>query len=63
MCVCVSVCRYVHMSAGVHRDQERALDPLKLELQVSYDHLTWVLGTELGSSERTSALGHLSTPI
>lgn len=40
--MCVSVClsvlsvlQYVHMSAGVCRDQERALDPLKLKLQVS----------------------------
>lgn len=26
--------RYVHISAGVLRDQERALDPLELELHV-----------------------------
>lgn len=32
VCMCMSVWRYVHMSAGVQRDQERTLDPLELEL-------------------------------
>lgn len=57
MCVCLSVC----VSAGNMRGQKRALDYLKLELQVVVNWLTWMLGFELASPERaTSALIHLA---
>lgn len=41
MWVCTGV------SAGTHRGQKGALDPLELELQVVRSHLMWVLGTKL----------------
>jgi hypothetical protein len=37
VCVCVwgvTVCKYVHMSVGAHRGQERALLSLELELEL-----------------------------
>lgn len=46
MCICVSVCRYVHLSAFVHRAQERVPDPLELKLQVIVSHPTWMQGTK-----------------
>lgn len=38
------------------RIQKMMLDPLELELLAAVSHLTWVLGTELGSSR--SSLNH-----
>lgn len=32
--MCVSACRYVNVSVGVHGDQNRALDPVELEPEV-----------------------------
>lgn len=46
--VYVSVFRFVYLSAGAHRGQK--LDPQELETVVS--HLTWLLGSKLGSSGR-----------
>jgi hypothetical protein len=37
----------------------RVSDPLELELQMVMSHLTWLLGTELTSSRRTSKLSSL----
>lgn len=57
---------YVHISAGALRDQERALDPLKLELHVGCGSPD-VGASELWSSARInstdSMLTHLSSPI
>jgi hypothetical protein len=47
--VCACVCE-----VGTHGDQKRALDVLKLELQVLMSHLIQVLGTELRSSGRAA---------
>lgn len=50
VCLCVW-CR--QMCFGAHRDQKWVLDPLELEFQEvvrCWSALTWVLGTELGSS-------------
>lgn len=45
----------VHMCAGAFwRPEEGASDPLKLELWVVISCLTWVLGSELGSSVRAA---------
>jgi hypothetical protein len=35
MCICVSICRYRHVSYSSHRGQ--AFDYLKLELQMVWD--------------------------
>lgn len=45
MCVFVSVCGYLHMCAGL-----RCQTPMELEFEVLVSCLTWVVGTELGSS-------------
>lgn len=43
---------------------ERALDSPEAELQVVMSRLTWVLGTELRSSERAAdSLNHSATPL
>lgn len=52
MCTCVSVYRYVHMSAGACKGQKKASNFLQLELWVVVSCLTWVMGTGLGSSVR-----------
>lgn len=44
-CACVFCVGGVYVSAGNYRGQ-RALNPLKLDLQVVVSHLIWVLGTE-----------------
>lgn len=50
---------YVHMSTGVSGVQKRHLIHRSGELQEVVSHLTWVLGTELGSSGRAaSAFNH-----
>lgn len=41
---------WVHMSDPCG-GQKRPLDPLELELQIAVSHLTWMLGTELRSSQ------------
>lgn len=41
---------------GAHRVQKRIQYPLELELQGVVNHLMWVLGTELWSSERAAML-------
>ena len=57
VCVCVCVCMYV--SSVAYRGQKRALDALELKSPMVVYHLTWMLGTELGSSTRVvSALKH-----
>lgn len=58
---------YVSMSACASTcgGQKRVWDSLKLELEVDVIPLTWVLGTELGSSRKaTAALNcYLSNPL
>lgn len=57
---CVSVCRYMHVSAGAHGGQKRAADPTEAGVTGSYRSCSmWGMGTELGSSGRTA---FLSTP-
>lgn len=50
MPMCASVW-YVHLSTGAF-DSQRPWIPLALEIQVVLSHLIWVLGLELGFSER-----------
>lgn len=52
--MCVSVCRYVCVSEGALADQKRAPDSLELELQVTVNCPSWVLGTDLRLSIRTA---------
>jgi len=52
MPLCMSLCDYTHVSAGTHRGQKRASDPLALEIQVVVSFLTWGLGTKLRFSAR-----------
>ena len=54
LCVCVWEYMFAHMCAGACRCQKRIWDPLNLESQVTVSHLTWVLGTKLGSSLRAA---------
>lgn len=57
LCVCVSVCAYVNMSADTQRQRHQM--PWELELQMVLNHPTRVLGNELGPSGRvTDALNH-----
>lgn len=42
---------YVHMIAFVYRGPNRVLDPLALEIKAVESHLSYILGTELVSSE------------
>ena len=46
---------FVFTTYNKAHENQRALDPLKLELQVAISHLIWVVGTE-------PVLGHLSSP-
>lgn len=47
------------VNIGAFIGQKGVSDLLELELQVVGNHVTWVLGTKLGSSERiTSTLNH-----
>lgn len=47
MCVCVSVCGYVHKSIRFDcGSQKRVSDLLELKLKADVIHLMWVLGTE-----------------
>lgn len=55
----IKVCD-IHTHAGTYGDQERALEPLELELQLCISIL-WVLGAQLRSSVRTERTGHLSS--
>ena len=41
MCLCVAMCRYVHMTTCVLRDQKKVLDLLKLESQATESLLMW----------------------
>lgn len=52
----------VHMTAGTYRDEKRVLDSLELELQ-GIELLTWVLGSELGSSGRTVHVLNCESPL
>jgi hypothetical protein len=52
MCVCVSTCGYRHISVGAHRTRRRY--QISCREQEAMRHLTWVLGTEIGSSARLS---------
>lgn len=45
-----------HVEVGFHRGQMRASDPLKLKFQEVLNCSVWVLGTDLGSSTKTSVL-------
>lgn len=47
----MSVQWHVHVCSS-RGSQERALDALELKSQAVVSHLTWVLGTEFGSSNR-----------
>lgn len=50
---------YSQMCTGTHVGQQRASDPMELELQAVVNHSRRVLGPELGSSERAaSAFSH-----
>lgn len=55
--VCVPL-RACHIALGAHRGQGNQV-PLELDSQAIANHLTWVLGTEPGSSGR--ATGTLSS--
>lgn len=62
VCACVPAW---HMCTDSLGGQMRALNPLVLKLLVVMNHLMWVLGIKLGSSERstyTQPLSHLSSP-
>lgn len=50
------------MAAGTHGGQERASDSLKLESHV-VSLLMWVLGTEPGSSGRTTCVFIAMEPV
>lgn len=49
----VSIC---HISVVAHRSQRRVLELLKPEFQAVVSFLTWMVGTELGSSRRAGTL-------
>ena len=46
--VCMCLCMSIHMSISFYCSQERAANPIRLELQVGVKHLNWALGTKLG---------------
>lgn len=46
------MCAYL-CECSVHTGQKRFSDSLKLESYMSMNHLTWLLGTKLGTSART----------
>lgn len=52
VCICVQVC--VCVSEGALGDQKRVPDSLELELQVTVNCPSWVLGTDLRLSIRTT---------
>lgn len=52
MSVCLSMDACVHGACGF---EKKELDPLKLESQAVVNHLIWVLGIELRSSENTAS--------
>ena len=56
LCVYVNVCYLFvhHIHALACGDQKKALEPLELDLQITMSLLVWVLGTEPGSSKRTT---------
>lgn len=55
--LCVYMYVYVHECRCPQRTE--ASDPLEVRLQVVVSHLTWVLGTDLGSSGGTArSLNH-----
>lgn len=56
--IIINSCFYVMgaMCTGTHRDQQRVLGTLELEIQVVVSHVTWVLGTEAGSSGRVVSM-------
>lgn len=45
----------MHVHKGTQGDQKKALDLLALVLQAVVSPALWVLGTELGSSERVAS--------
>lgn len=51
-CVYEAVCGFVYTLADAFRGQKRVSEFLEPELHVVVSYLKWVLGTELGSSER-----------
>lgn len=60
--LCVYLCEYVYLCAGVFAGEERQPSPLELELWSVIKPTDWVLGTALWSSARTgSALSHRAT--
>ena len=54
--MCAHLCAYVHVNAGAYRGPQKASELLDMDLQKVVSHPAWVLGTELGPSER--ALNH-----
>lgn len=50
LCCCVGVCTWMQVSRG----HKMLSGPLEMEFWVAVSHLTWVLGTELGSSTRAA---------
>lgn len=62
--MCVSMCLYIHVSAGAYISQKRVLEFLELDLQVFVSHPTWVLRNKLRCSVRIlQALNCLSSPL
>lgn len=53
------LCVYIQLCAGAHESQKIVEDTLELEMYVLVSHLTFVLGTELGSfGTAASTLNH-----
>lgn len=46
----------IHAHAGIQGVQKRVSDAMDLEVDVAMSHPTWPLGTEFGSTARTSVL-------
>lgn len=60
MCIGVLfVSLYITCVSNSHGGQERALEPLELELSLDAMNLTWILWK---SSQDTKLLSHLSSP-
>lgn len=53
--VCVYMC-VMFVQVPVCRIQEKASDPLELELQEAVSHFTWVMETELRSPGRAESV-------
>jgi hypothetical protein len=52
MCICVSLCRYLHADADALGGQKRVLDPFELQLETVVKAQRGCLGTDLWCSAR-----------